>query len=154
MIRLAAVLAVAASQAAALSCLPPDPARSFSFAANEPDRRFSIVAGRLDFTPTTGPKRPMGEPRPPFSARLSGDALNVDGFTFPFNQRITVRPTCAGSWCGNIPEPLSAVFIIERTSRGYEIEAGPCGGELFDDTPAVRQIFETCMSGGTCEPAQ
>ena len=148
MIRAAAVALIAMTgQAQALSCLRPDPERSFA-AASESDLPYLVLTGDLTAPPATGTteQRPVST-----TARLSGYGLANDGFTVPFDGDVVLDVTCAGPWCGALPAsgPVMAFARIDGAVPVIELSA--CGGWLFTDPDqAMLDRMTDCINGKAC----
>lgn len=154
---------LAATGAAALTCAPPDPIRSFLQAQESPDR-YVILHGRLDFDPSLMPESggpfPSDGPRPgapdflapPVPARLTGFALGLDGFTRPVSAAVTLQPLCTGPWCGSIGPGGPWLLFARVLGGGYEVVVAPCGGGAFEaPSEAVLAQMAACLRGEACE---
>jgi hypothetical protein len=159
---------VAATQAAALTCAPPDPVRSFRQAQEAPER-YVVLDGRLAFDaslmPESGQPVPPYEPPPghepptgapdllarPVPARFEGFALGLEGFTRPLSTPVALRPSCAGPWCGSMGPEGTWLLFARETAQGYEVLVGPCGGWAFE-TPSESVLGQmaACMRGQAC----
>ena len=102
---LALMLAVmlVAGPALALSCLPPDVARTYKQAA-EAKETYIVVLGRLSFDASKLPKADMERqqetpPQTLIPARIEGTSLSQAGFETPFTANITLNARCFGPWC-------------------------------------------------------
>jgi hypothetical protein len=147
-IRLAALalLVLAATQAAALSCVPPDPLREFREAQAAPET-YNVLYGTLSFDPARMPQEGLSpNPQPaPVGARFEGFALGLDGFTRPVQAPVTLQPTCAGPWCGTFGPGTALLFARVTPGAGYVVEIGPCGGGAYDQVPpAVLDRLAAC----------
>lgn len=150
------VLVVAASQAAALSCLRPDVAMSYSHAADA-DQTYAVLLGEFEFRPTEQPK-PLGgdpnhaRPAPPVVAQFSGTSLGRAGFGNRYVGPVTLKPVCFSAWCGGFPGRGRAMaFALVQDGR-YEVQLDPCGGAHFAN-PTGQDIarVEACHRGEACE---
>ena len=79
--------------------------------------------------------------------------LTASGFNAPFDRPVTIRATCAGSWCGS-PEGLSEdmhFFALRIEGDELILERGPCGGlvERWSREEEVRLL--DCHLKGKCE---
>lgn len=155
MIRLLApaLALLAAGQAAALTCAPADPVRSFQEAQAAPET-FHVLYGTLSFDPRQMPQggyAGVPDPQPgPVGARFTGFALGLEGFTRPLETSVTLQPTCAGPWCGTFG-PGTALLFAEVTDAGYVVEIGPCGGGAFDEvSEATLGDLAACLRGQAC----
>jgi hypothetical protein len=154
---LAAVL-LPATRAAALTCVPPDPLRSFREADASPER-YVVLHGRLRFDPAgmpgLGTLPPPGAAETlldPVAAQFEGFALGPDGFTRPVRAAVTLEPTCFGQFCGSIG-PGEGWLLFARTSEAgrYRVEVDPCGAWAFDRvTEDTLDALVTCLQGGSC----
>ncbi len=154
---LAFLAVMAASPALALSCLAPDPLRSFQEAAAAPET-YVVLLGRLDFDPALMPEggyqdRQDGDDPAPVPARFQGQGLGPGGFAPSSVGALTLRPTCAGPWCGSV-EPAGGEWLLfaRQVPGGWEVEVGPCGGMIFErPAQAVLDRLAACMGGEACE---
>jgi hypothetical protein len=160
---------LAATQAAALTCAPPDPVRTFGWAQESSDR-YVILHGRLDFDrsrlPESGAPVPPYDPPPgyepphgapdllaePVPARFEGFSLGLEGFTRPLSTAITLQPLCTGPWCGTIgPEGTWLLFARVLPDGSYEVQVAPCGGWAFENpSEAVLGRMAACLRGAAC----
>lgn len=150
---LIALVAFLPVQAAALSCIAPDPLRTFHDRAAAPER-YALVEGTLSFDPTRLPQtdfagQPPAETQIP--ARLSGKALGRTGFTVPYARDITLRVLCFAHWCGGAVRDAPVMVFIERRDQGDRVTVDPCGGDVFPNpTPKMRRQMRDCITGGPC----
>lgn len=156
-IALIAAALVSASPAWSLSCLAPDPAETFQRASDSADV-YVVLRGSFDFDEKLMPEFDgMNAPETPAAvpARFSGTALSPDGFTIPYATELFLQPECAGPWCGGLVPTNDAVAFARDNGAGvYVVDLGPCGGSVFDPTPAVVQSITSCMAGTGCTPAR
>lgn len=148
---IAAVACVAAGPALSLSCMRPDPVRSFAEAAASDDR-YVVLFGTFDFDASAMPsfdgRTEPGVPDP-VPATFSGKALDTDGFSIPYTTELWLQPTCAGVWCGGM-EPASDVlaFVRDRGDGTYELELGACPFWVhFDPSQAILDRLAGCLAG-------
>ncbi|MBT0957430.1 hypothetical protein IV417_08530 [Alphaproteobacteria bacterium KMM 3653] len=151
--RLLAVLTLAllttAQGAFALSCLRPDPVRSYENARNS-SQAHRIVLGKITLlTPAPAAK---GQDPITVKARLKGHELTTKGFTAPYDQTITLSTSCAGPWCGSLPNDTTGMAVLSEHSGGPLLSMGPCGGSFFarPSKEALTKVV-TCHRGGKCE---
>ncbi len=152
---LAVMVAMIAGQAAALSCMRPDPVRTFTQIAAD-DATYYVLYGTLDFDVEKLPQGVANTARTPdpITARFTGKGLSTTGFDTPFVRDVTVQPTCAGSWCGSAPAHTPSLIFAKVTGDAIIIEASPCGGFIFPEpSTAVLDAMTKCMSE-TCPSAQ
>lgn len=147
------VAALAASPVGALTCAPPDPVTSFHRADAAPERHRALV-GTLSFDDAALP--PPANEAPPslpdVPARLDGAAILPNGGS-PGSFGVTIRPTCAGSWCGWIPSGESWLLFVREEREALVVEVGPCGGWAFmDPTQAQLDAVTACLRGEACGP--
>ncbi|NDV98376.1 hypothetical protein [Salipiger sp. PrR002] len=138
---LLALMCCAASPALALKCLSPDVARDVRAAA-EGESSWLAVNGMLE----TGPVPRHGGEVP---ARIWGWALGEEGFTRPFDSRITLRSVCFGPWCGKAASGKLAA-LLKREGDRYVLITDPCGANLWPE-PRKRQIEtlrRACLEAG------
>ena len=152
---LLALSLVAATQAAALTCLPADPIRDFREAQAAPER-YHVLHGRLSFDPSLMPQGMSDDPGVapnPVDARFEGFALGPEGFTTPVEAEVTLQSTCAGPYCGTFG-PGEALLFAQITEGGYLVRIGPCGGGAFDQmSEEVLDQLPACLRDGSCGPA-
>jgi hypothetical protein len=144
--------------ASALSCARPDIARSFQY-WNDAPQEYVIARGVLTSTMPV-PKMPkrsgnINKPNKPtpriykFSGVAIGETRNMK-----WASKVIVAPSCAGPWCAGYPESgAEAVMALEKTSFGYRLNLGPCGGNIFtQDLEAKENALRQCLSG-KCPPS-
>ena len=146
---------LAATEAAALSCLPADPIRDFREVQAAPEP-YHVLHGRLSFDPSLMPWGLREGPGPApnaVGAQFEGFVLGAEGFTTPVEAEITLQPTCAGPYCGTFG-PGEALLFAEITDAGYLVKVGPCGGGAFDQvSEEVLDQLAACLRDGFCGPA-
>jgi len=156
---LALMLAVmlGAGPALALSCLPPDVARTYK-QATEAQETYVVVLGRLSFDETKLPKADMERQQetPPetlIPARIEGTSLSQAGFETPFNTNITLNARCFGPWCAGASSGTRYLAFLERTPEGYVLSIDPCGGFGFAEPRAdmIEKVIG-CFRGEACKP--
>lgn len=154
---LLAASCLAATQATALTCVPPDPLQSFRAAQAAP-QSYVVLSGRLDFDPARmpdGSEVPPGAAQTalaPVEARFEGFALGLAGFTKPVRASLLLRPTCLGQFCGSIaPGGTWLLFAQPGGSGRYSVEIDPCGQWAFDRfTQATLEALSACIHGAPC----
>jgi len=141
------------SQAAALSCIAPDPVMSFHQADEDPDPIF-ILHGQVIFDESLLPQGVVNETRDPdpIPGVFQGAALTRTGFNAPFESDVTVQSICAGPWCGGMASGAPYLMFVRDTAAGLVVEVNPCGGTVFQD-PAVQVLDQMthCIRGERCE---
>jgi hypothetical protein len=149
---LAAAL-LAATDAAALSCIMPDPAQSFRMADEAPDR-FVLLYGTLAADPALFPDGTELEPDPdPVPGRFAGHSLTAAGFTEEASGPVTLQPTCAAQWCGGPPGTGPVPAFARLTGAGRVIELDPCNAWVFPDpSTATLDLMAACLRGEACGP--
>lgn len=154
----AAIFALLAGEAGALSCLRPDVVSSFQRADEQPETVY-LLRGFLTFDEGLLPQTDMlnQEQSPdPISARFDGHALGDDGFTIPYARELTLQPLCFGPWCGRAHSGEDALIFATAMGDELIVEANPCGGTIFYDVTEemVRQVT-SCMAGDcSAQPLQ
>ncbi len=154
---LSAGLALAASPALSLSCLPADLARDYQRAA-EDDAAWIVVTGKLTFDEKALPKVDMDRqqetpPETDIPARIAGGSLSAEGFTRAFSRDITLRVLCLGPWCGGAQSGGDVLAFLKQEGEDYVAMASPCPGMLYaDPTPDMLATVTTCFNGGDCTP--
>lgn len=152
---LAVLLAVMAPvPALALSCLAPDVARSYGIFAAEPEP-YVVVHGRLTLDARLLPKAKASNRKPPrgteIPGKLQGTSLSKEGFKLPFEQDVTLRVRCLGSWCGTAQNGADVLAFVRKDADGYVINIGPCGGSVFTaPKPAMLKRVQRCMAKDAC----
>lgn len=145
-----------AGQVSALSCMRPDAARTFQWAADAQESyvilmgQFAFEAPRPDGVDMTNPEV-VSVP-----ARFVGSYLGMNGFVDGAALDLTITFTCAGSWCGSLdPSDREMLAFVQETPEGYVLEVGPCYGSIFfDPREGPAQQIESCMRGEGCEEAE
>lgn len=152
---IAAVLVATAGQASALSCVAPDIAATFSWAA-ESDEAYLVVLGEFSIS-TAPPVQGITEQPESYTvpATFEGQILGVNGFAGAYEFEVLINVDCLGPWCG--AEPATAtptIAFLLQAANGYVLNAGPCFGDSFAPARAddIRRV-EACMRGESCEPA-
>ena len=147
---LAAVLALVASDAAALSCMQPTIADSFARAERVPEDIY-ILKGTLTFDEARLPETDMlndGWTPPPIAAEFRGFALNRGGFTTRYDRDVLLQPLCVGPWCGGAASGEVAIMFAKVLGDDLVIDAPACGGTIFYNvTRAMEQEAVACMNG-------
>lgn len=148
----------AAGPAHALSCLRPDPAATFRFAA-EAEETYVVLRGSFAFDEKAMPEfdgMTAPDDPPQVIALFDGMALGADGFTIPYRTELILQPQCLGPWCGSMTPAVDAVAFARDNGQGvYVVDLDPCGTTVFNDpTPAVIDTLTDCMAGGPCAPAR
>ncbi|MZR15321.1 hypothetical protein GQE99_20065 [Maritimibacter sp. DP07] len=141
---------VAPGPAAALSCIRTTPTDAFQRADESPDR-YVVVHGRLDFDQSRAPEGYDEDASDvTLPARLSGQALNRDGFTTPFDVSLDLTLQCAGPWCGTIARDVDQLLFVKVLDRGYALEIGACPGNAFaNPSQGDLDAMVECL-GGAC----
>lgn len=157
---LAALAALVATKAGALSCGPGDPLQALSY-AREASEPMVVLHGRLALDESRLPHEapwlwPWQDhqgsiPARPVPTRFEGVRFSVQG-TQRLDADVRIEPTCRGDYCGAIYEGTYLLFARE-TPTGLAIEVGPCGGPAFGDPDAaLLDTVAACLAGGTCPP--
>lgn len=149
---LSAAFACCAAPALALSCLAPDPERSFRNAQGA-EASFIVVHGVFDFDPgqlprADGPERPEGVA---IAAQFAGKGLTRDGFTTALSIPVTLNVQCLGPWCGGIAQGIAHLAFLERRDDGYHLAVSACPQDAFaNPDPATLDAMTACLNGGGC----
>ena len=151
---LSIVLTSLAGQAAALSCMRPDPIETFKRLAEVPEPYY-ILHGTISFDESLLPQgfdnNRISDPDP-IPAQFSGVAMGAEGFTIPYNQPASLQIQCFGPWCGGAVDGMEAVFYVPASDPPVTLLADPCGGMIFPDPEQdVLEMLESCMAGEPCE---
>lgn len=151
----AAALASIGVQAQALSCLRPDPVATFQRLAAAPESYF-VLYGQLTFDQADlppGVSQDQMRTPDPIAARFTGKGLTREGFTNPYESDVTLQIGCAGPWCGSARRGVDAIYFVEATDPPVTMQAGPCGGMIFEEpSEAVLDMLTSCMQGAACSP--
>ncbi len=154
---LAVMAALIGGPAAALSCLPPDVARSYQQAAQSDDS-YVVVTGKLTFDERRLPKPPRNDPNATkpdtlIPARMVGHSLSRKGFVTPFQTPITLNARCLGPWCSGAASGVEYLAFLKKEGGAYTLELSPCGGNAFEDpTDKQKALAVACLRGGKCAP--
>ena len=147
-------IALFATQAAALSCIRPDPIRSFQVAAGA-EAEYLILRGRFAFDPTLLPQSEVSTglvlPQP-IPAQFAGQSLTVDGFTNPISGPITIMPVCIGAFCGGLMPGVEVIAFARKQDSIYVVEADPCSAWVFIPDPVTDAALAACVRGEPCVP--
>ncbi|MGI3163805.1 hypothetical protein [Pseudooceanicola sp. 200-1SW] len=139
-----------ATQASALSCLPPDAVASY-LRADQAAETYVVLLGDFRFDAPSLPEPDLSNPTPEehrFPARFEGQALGPEGFTGSYALEMEVTLTCAGPWCAGVPADGAGLAFVEMTETGYDLRLGPCGGQYFaTPDPAVTDRIAACHAG-------
>ena len=150
---LALTAALVGAQASALSCMRPDVARSFQWAA-EADESYVVLLGQFDFD---APRQSNSDRNAPKTAsvpaQFNGQSLGANGFQANAPLDVTLEFSCAGPWCGSLPDTGEDILaFVERGPDGYVLTVGPCYGTAFvSPSESDVQRVEACMRGDGCE---
>ena len=153
MILRALAFTLLAAPAAALTCAPPDPVRTFK-ALNEAPEEYVVVLGQLDFDPKALPQRAEGamdpnrtDPPQRVRARMTGKALGEQGFGMPWSGNVLLEAECLGPWCPS-NQPGRYMAFLRREGEGRTLMVNACGGNAFPDpSPVDVARVEDCMTG-------
>lgn len=146
---------LACSPALALSCLPPDVARTYAHAA-EAEAPYIVVHGTLSFDADLLPDTDMRDQRKPphtlIPARMTGQALTRSGFNLDIDREITLDVQCFGPWCAGAVPGVDHLGFLERRETGYVLTLDPCGGMAHPEpTAAMLDTVQRCFRDGGCE---
>ncbi|MEM6384679.1 MAG: hypothetical protein AAF718_00445 [Pseudomonadota bacterium] len=143
-----------ANPANALSCMRPDAVRLFE-EARDAETAFYIVKGEVEFLePPNTPPRNAKTPATT-RARITGLALSKSGFNAPFDERVTLKASCLGPWCG-APEMVegSRLMAVEIGLADLSLYIGPCGGDQMAWDEQAEDRLLSCHLQGICEAAE
>ena len=125
---IAAALCLIASQAAALSCMPPDLATTFN-RMNEVPEDVYVLRGTF-----------------------AGEALTREGFVSRFVSPVIVQSVCYGPWCGGVGSGEDLITFAKIIDGAVVVEVDPCGSTVFyNPTPKMESDLISCIRGETCE---
>ncbi|MEM9348869.1 MAG: hypothetical protein AAGA47_01295 [Pseudomonadota bacterium] len=146
-------LSLAASQAAALSCLPTDVATSYR-QADAAEEVFVIALGRFSFDAMALEPLSPANNNPPtreVTARFTGGLFTGRNFSFETEVDVTIEALCYGPWCASMVPDVESLAFIERQGDTYRLAIDPCGGRLFSEpTQAQLDQIAACHKGGSC----
>lgn len=151
---LAILLAIQSFPVHALSCLRPEPLATYR-AAEQAREPFVVLYGTLDFDADLMPPYtsdiPIDAPIP-VPATFTGRGLTDAGFTHRLEASpITLRPECAGNWCGGTAPETPSLIFAEVSKQGWIVTLGACPFWLFSNPP--RDVLDTiarCFAGEAC----
>jgi len=148
---LAVILSTA--QAAALSCIAPDIARTYlDVAASE--KTYVVVHGTFSFAKR--PDRDPGDLTPEgevFGSIFRGKLLTGVGFSEQVEAEVKINTTCAASWCGGFEPDTRYVAFIEQEGRNLNLLVDPCYRYVMKEpAPEVIATITACASGRECSP--
>ena len=150
---LAAAFGCSAAPALALSCLAPDPVRSFR-TAQASEAPYIVVHGVFEFDEGALP-RSHGTAASPegaaITAQFAGQGLTRDGFTTDLSIPVTLNVQCLGPWCGGISPEIPHLAFLERRDGGYHLSVSACPQDAFaNPDPATLDAMTACLNGGEC----
>lgn len=148
---------LAATEATALTCVPPDALQSFRMADEAPES-YVVLHGRLSFDQAQmpdGSEIPPGAAETrlaPVPAQFEGFALSLSGFTRPVRAPVLLQPLCLGQFCGSIGPGEDWLLFAQASGNGqYTVTVDPCGQWAFDRAPqATLDALASCIRGGAC----
>lgn len=154
---LALSFAAVAGQAAALSCIRPDPIATFNRVAAAPEDYY-VLYGTLTFDegalPAGVSDKAFADATPdPIPAFFRGKGLTREGFVSDYISPAVLQVSCAGPWCGSARSGVDAVYFVRADTDPVQMEAGACGGMIFEEPGQdVLAALTACMQGGDCRP--
>jgi len=153
-ILLALLLIMLPAAASALSCVPPNPGLSISWAKDD-GVQLDVVIGTL-IPPDRIPSR-SGNNDVSAEYRIVGVQIPPGGPDRLFSETVKFLSTCVLTWCGQIPStPVLGLFLPRLGKDGGSLlETGPCGGGVFA-MPGPDQIeaLRACVARGGCTDAE
>lgn len=144
---------VLTSQAFALSCAPPNIARTFNYVNDAPDT-FYMGLGTLSATGKI-PKYVEGTPRQ-IPAQFEGVFMSATGQTETKKVDVILDAICFASWCGGFPETDDEMVVfLKQTNEGYRLESNPCDGHFkVMPTPKELRVLKRCLGNSGCTDLQ
>lgn len=137
-------------QAHALSCAPPNLAESFNYFQSS-SSVYQIAVGTMKTDLASLPAFKDGTPRKT-TARFQGRFLSKKGLGSQKTGKVTVRSTCAASWCGgfaNFDKPT--IFFLRKSGSSYTLISSPCPDSAITPyTKARIELLQRCMTRGGC----
>ncbi|MEM8591294.1 MAG: hypothetical protein AAGF13_02095 [Pseudomonadota bacterium] len=151
----ACILTLAATNAAALSCLPTNVAGSY-IAAAEAEETFVILHGSFDFDQAELPLLPPNNRNPRVmrvDAQFTGGVFTGKNFSFETELDVQIEARCFGPWCSWMEVGTEVLAFVEKRDDAYFLTLSPCGGWLYA-RPKQAQLDQvvSCHQGDTCEP--
>lgn len=141
----AALAALTAGPALALSCLEPSVARSFE-EARAAEEVYAVVLGRFEFD-----RADLSSKGATIPAIFDGRVLGPDGFVAEARRSVLLEVTCAMSWCGQIEPGAETLAFIEQGEDGLKVDVAPCPQWVFQGpSPEQIEVARSCMTG-SCE---
>ncbi len=144
---------VITSQAAALSCMRSNIARTFNWVHEAQD---VYIMGLGVLTPKGPiPKYQQGQPRH-IPSQFKGVFFGPTGKTEEQTVLVTVDAICFASWCGGYPETTKDMLVFfKKAETGYRLESNPCDGHYkVAPTPKEIRLLQKCLRRGGCTDAQ
>ena len=129
------VVAVSASPAAALSCLPWGPTDAYLEAAGS-SHVYNVIAGELRFDETLLPRSHSENPNdmPPLSripAQLTGKLLEGKHFARRVSVPAVLEVECLGPWCAGVHSGADYVMFAEQRGEEQDGQRWPEGEEAW-----------------------
>ncbi len=144
-----AALTLVATDVSALSCVRPDPVRTYQQLAADP-ASYYVIYGTLEFDASQMPKGVVNKERnpAPIAAQFRGLGLTRAGFTSRFERGVTLQPVCIGPWCGNEVPGIKSLFFAKVDGDDVIITSDPCGGTTYPE-PSDRTLdaMTACING-------
>jgi hypothetical protein len=151
LIRAAVLGLVLAQPAQALSCLQPDPVRSYLDRADQPD--LLVLLGSFNFPPGALRQTDRTMTQTPTERTVVAQFRGEDLLTGTrIEGTVTIRGRCLGPWCGDMAPGVHLAFG-QRTEGGLELAVDPCGTAAFSD-PDIGTLarLEKCIAAQDCTP--
>lgn len=145
-----------AGPVAALSCLPPDVARTYK-QVDADTAHWGAVVGRLDFDESRLPRPDpimtnVSPPETDLTAQFIGHSLTRQGWTEPFQQNVTLRVLCFGPWCAAPASGQTVLAFVKNEDGRHVVIADPCGNTLFPvPSRADMRRVQDCFAGRSCK---
>lgn len=144
------LLALVATPASALSCLPRTPVQAFEEAAAS-EARYSVVKGKLSFRAAAMPEHYDVEAEDKVvTGFFRGEGLNLDGFTTPMAVPVALEVACSGPWCGTLVKGQEYLLFLEKRADGYALEVSACPMFAFPNPDADTLEAMTACINGAC----
>ncbi len=153
----AALAALSATPALALSCAYPTVAGAYLNAADSP-ADYVIGVGRLSFTgpsdPPHGPTMQGGDPNQMIGftqpAQFDGELFTGTDFDSSRVLPVTIAVGCISAWCGSAAPVDYGLFFFRVAGGTYILDEGACPANTFPDAhPGMLLEVVDCHSG-TC----
>ncbi len=155
--------ALAPMQAAALSCLAPNPARAFN-EAHASETVYVMARGSLKpvgAIPEVPPVKMEEQQltRPPIRTTYTFSGRSIGPFSMGGSETapVEVSVSCLGIWCGGFPQSIEdGVFFFEKSPEtGLTLQIGACPSAHVNAPiqDGLVEVLQKCFRNGACSEA-